>query len=84
MYLHTKYRLPFSNGSLVIAIKPQANYRFRAAAILLFYSLRNTSFNKSCTFFVYLLLYTVQNPTLVPQPLRKFARQPCLWEIKTV
>jgi len=30
------FHIPISNGSLVIAIKPEAKYRFHAAAILLF------------------------------------------------
>jgi hypothetical protein len=40
IYLGTRFRKPSANGSLVIAIKPKAKHRYRAAAIFLFYVLR--------------------------------------------
>lgn len=39
IYLHTKFHMPNSNGSLIIAIKPEVESRFYAAAILLPYNL---------------------------------------------
>jgi hypothetical protein len=40
IYLHVKFHIPNSNNSLVIAIKPEAKYRFHAVAILLSYILQ--------------------------------------------
>jgi hypothetical protein len=34
IYCHTKFHMPNSYGSLVIAIKPKTKYRFHAAAML--------------------------------------------------
>jgi hypothetical protein len=39
--LRTKFQMLTSNGSLVVAIKPKAKYRFYAAAMLLFFVLQN-------------------------------------------
>jgi hypothetical protein len=36
IYAHTKFHMSSSSGTWVIAIKPKANYRFRAVAMLLF------------------------------------------------
>jgi len=36
-YLHTKFHMPSSNGSLVITIKLKTNYTFHAATIPLSY-----------------------------------------------
>jgi hypothetical protein len=37
MYIHGLYPYQISYGSLVIAIKPKAKYRFHEAAILVYY-----------------------------------------------
>jgi hypothetical protein len=34
VYHHTTFFVPISNGSLVIAMKPEAKYKFRAVAML--------------------------------------------------
>jgi len=39
--VHTKFHMPSSNSSLVIAIKPRTKYRCRAAGISLHYILQN-------------------------------------------
>jgi hypothetical protein len=42
LYQYTRFRLPSSSGSLFIAFKTKAVYKFRVAAILLFYTMKNT------------------------------------------
>jgi hypothetical protein len=37
IYLHTKFQVPTSNGSLVIALKQKAKHRLHTAALLLLY-----------------------------------------------
>jgi hypothetical protein len=43
IYLHTKSHMTKYNDSIAIAIKRKAEYRFHAAAILLFYMLQMDS-----------------------------------------
>lgn len=40
IYLHIKFYLASSNDSLIIIVKPKAEYEFQVAAISLFYKLR--------------------------------------------
>jgi len=54
IYLHTKFHMPSSKGSLVTAFKLKTKYRFQAANIL-FYCLQTKYNNKSCTLFKHLL-----------------------------
>jgi len=38
---HTKFYIPSSSGSLVIATKPKTKYRVHASAMLLFHTVRS-------------------------------------------
>jgi hypothetical protein len=38
--IHTKFHIPTSNVSLVIAIRPESTYRLYASAMVMFYTLR--------------------------------------------
>jgi len=48
-YLYTEFDMPRSNGSLVVNIKMNANYRFCAAAML--FSFYEELLGRSCIFF---------------------------------
>jgi len=54
IYLHTKFHIPNSNGSLVTALKLKTKHKFQRADTL-FYSLQTNYSNKSCTLFQHLL-----------------------------
>jgi len=47
---HTKFHMPSSDGSLVIAIKPKTKFRLRAAAMLLLYILQHRYLTKDVYF----------------------------------
>jgi hypothetical protein len=52
IYLHTKFHMSNSSGSLVIAIKPKTKHIFDATFILLSEILQKYEYiNKSCVFF---------------------------------
>jgi hypothetical protein len=86
MYLNMKFQMPSSNNSLVIAIKTKGRckYRFHAAAMLVFYILREQKFYKqrlhifqrSLTTLLFKTLYQV---ALVSLPPHKFVRPPCCY-----
>jgi hypothetical protein len=57
IYIRSKYLMPNSNISLVIALKSKAKENFHMVAILLFYILLGNCFNKMCIFFEDLLPY---------------------------
>jgi hypothetical protein len=43
IHVRAKFHMPGSSASLVIAIKPEAKYRFHTATILLFYIVQEIS-----------------------------------------
>jgi len=59
IYLHTGFRLPTSNVSLVITVKQKTKYRFQV--IMLFIALHSTKIyiNKGFTFCEDLLLHSI-------------------------
>jgi hypothetical protein len=57
----TKFQIINSNGSLIIAIKMKAKYRFHEATIFLFYILKNY-LKKSCLFLEDLLPHAILGP----------------------
>jgi hypothetical protein len=59
IHLRTKFHMHFSNGSLVIAMKLKAKYRFHTAHIVLFYVLQNIKFTNVAYFFGSLLPYVI-------------------------
>jgi hypothetical protein len=65
--VHTRFQMPRSIGSSVIAIKLKAKYKFHAAAMLSFHILqKKKDLSKSCIFFEDLLSYSLsfQDPIL--------------------
>jgi hypothetical protein len=59
IYLHTKFHMPSSNNSFVIAIKPKAEAILRTAVALLFHIVQNNHRTISRTFLECLLLYSI-------------------------
>lgn len=64
MYLHTKFNIPSSKGSLIIATKLKAKQKFPYGChiILLFLHFTKDYISESDTFFKYQLLYTISGP----------------------
>jgi len=51
IHFQTKFHIPSSNGSLVIAMKPKAKEKFRKFTILLYCIIQNYYLNSFCCFF---------------------------------
>jgi hypothetical protein len=62
IYLHTKFRIPSSNGSLFIAAKVKTKENVRKAAMLLLYILQNNCLIKSCIFSIAYNVHKFRNP----------------------
>jgi hypothetical protein len=61
IYLRIIFHMSSNSDSIVTAIKPKAEYRFFAAAVLLFYSLQKNTFVK-VTYFSKLCYTSFQDP----------------------